>query len=45
MGWLESLKPLARYQRAFDVGSGIVLVLVGLYMLNAYFFMVPALAG
>ncbi len=45
MGWLESLKPLARYQHAFDVGSGIVLVLVGLSMLNAYLFMVPALAG
>lgn len=45
MGWLESLKPLARYQRAFDVGGGILLVLVGLYMLNAYFFVVPQLAG
>ena len=45
MGWLESFKPLARYQRAFDVGGGVLLVLVGLYMLNAYFFVVPELAG
>lgn len=44
MGWLETFKPLARYQRAFDVGGGILLVLVGLYMLNAYFFVVPELA-
>ena len=44
-GWLESLKPLARYQRAFDVAGGLVLVLSGLYMLNAYFFVVPALAA
>lgn len=45
MGWLETFKPLARYQRAFDVGGGVLLVLVGLYMLNAYFFVVPELAG
>lgn len=43
--WFESLKPLARYQRAFDVTGGIVLVLTGLYLLNAYFFVVPELAG
>ena len=45
MGWLETFKPLARYQRAFDVGGGVLLVLAGLYMLNAYFFVVPELAG
>lgn len=45
MGWLETLKPLARYQRAFDVMGGILLVLAGLYMLNAYYFFVPELAG
>lgn len=45
MGWLETLKPLARYQRAFDVAGGVLLVLAGLYMLNAYFFVVPELAG
>lgn len=45
MGWLETVRPLARHQRAFDVVGGVLLVLSGLYMLNAYFFFVPALAG
>lgn len=45
MGWLETLKPLARYQKAFDVIGGSLLILAGLYMLNAYFFIVPELAG
>lgn len=45
MGWLETLKPLARYQRMFDIAGGVLLVLAGLYMLNAYYFFVPALAG
>lgn len=45
MGWLETLKPLARYQRAFDVFCGVLLILAGLYMLNAYFFFVPELAA
>lgn len=44
MGWLEQLRPLAPYQRAFDVVGGVTLVLMGLYMLNAYFFVVPVLA-
>ena len=45
IGWLERLRPLARYQRAFDVVGGVALIVMGLYMLNAYFFFVPALAG
>ena len=45
IGWLENLQPLARYQRAFDIVGGIVLISVGLYMLNAFFFLIPALAG
>lgn len=45
MGWLETLKPLAPFQRAFDVIGGVLLVLAGLYMLNAYFFFIPELAG
>lgn len=45
IGWLENLKRLARYQRAFDIFGGITLVTMGLYMLNAYFFLIPALAG
>ena len=45
IGWLENLQPLARYQRAFDIVGGIALISVGLYMLNAFFFLIPALAG
>jgi cytochrome c-type biogenesis protein len=44
LGWLENLKPLAAYQRAFDIGGGITLIVAGLYMLNAYFIWVPELA-
>lgn len=45
IGWLESFKPVARHQRAFDVAGGTLLILAGLYMLNAYFFFVPELAS
>lgn len=45
MGWLETLKPVARYQKAFDFVGGVLLVGAGLYMLNAYFFFVPELAA
>jgi cytochrome c-type biogenesis protein len=45
MGWLEQVRSLSRYQHAFDVAGGLTLIAMGLYMLNAYFFVVPALAG
>lgn len=45
VGWLEHLKPIARYQHAFDIAGGVTLLAMGLYMLNAYFFWLPALAG
>ncbi len=45
VGWLENLKPLGRYHRAFEAAGGILLILAGLYMLNAYFFIVPELAA
>lgn len=45
IGWLEGLKGLSRSQRAFDIAGGIVLILSGLYMLNAYFFVIPELAA
>lgn len=45
MGWLKGFKGLGRWQRAFDIVGGIVLVLSGLYMLNAYFFVIPELAA
>ncbi|KWK78228.1 cytochrome c biogenesis CcdA family protein [Burkholderia ubonensis] len=44
MGWLESLVVLQRYQRAFEIAGAFTLMLAGLYMLNAYFFVIPALA-
>ena len=45
MGWLEGRAGLWRSQRALEVAGGLVLVLSGLYMLNAYFFFVPGLAA
>ena len=45
IGWLEELKPFARYQSVFDILGGIALILAGLYMLNVYFFFIPELAG
>lgn len=45
MGWLEQVRSLSRYQRAFDIAGGATLILIGLYLLNTYFFVIPALAG
>lgn len=45
VGWLEGLRFLAAYRRVFEIVGGLTLVAVGLYMLNAYFFWVPELAG
>lgn len=45
VGWLESLRFLATYRRAFEFVGGLTLVAAGLYMLNAYFFWVSELAG
>jgi len=45
VGWLENLKVLARYQRAFEIAGAVTMIASGLYMLNAYFFWLPALAG
>ncbi len=44
VGFLESLKFFSGYQRAFEVAGGVLLILSGLYMLNAVLFVVPALA-
>jgi len=44
VGWLESLKALSRSQKAFEIVGGLILILAGLYMLNAYFIVIPALA-
>jgi cytochrome c-type biogenesis protein len=45
VGWLESLRGLRRSQRAFEIAGGVVLILTGLYMLNAYNFWIPDLAA
>ena len=44
VGTLEAMKPLAKHQRAFEIVGGIALVLSGLYMLNAFFLVIPELA-
>lgn len=44
VGWLESLKGLNGSRRLFEAVGGVILILSGLYMLNAYFAWVPALA-
>ena len=44
IGALEGLKPLGRYHRTFEIAGGVVLVLTGLYMLNAFFILIPELA-
>lgn len=45
VGWLESLQGLRRSQKAFEMAGGVVLILTGLYMLNAYYFWIPGLAA
>lgn len=44
IGWLESLRPLGDAQKGFEIAGGITLILSGLYMLNAYFAWLPAIA-
>lgn len=45
VGWLEGLRRLRRSQKAFEIAGGVVLILSGLYMLNAYYFWIPELAA
>lgn len=44
VGALEGMKGLQRYQKSFEIVGGIVLIVTGLYMLNAYFVVIPELA-
>jgi cytochrome c-type biogenesis protein len=37
VGWLENLRVLAKYQRAFEIVAAVTLIASGLYMLNALF--------
>ena len=45
IGWAERFPAVGRYQRWLDIGGGVLLILAGLYLLNAYFFWIPALAA
>jgi cytochrome c-type biogenesis protein len=45
MGWLEGRASLRRSQQVLEIAGGLVLIVSGLYMLNAYFFLVPGLAA
>jgi cytochrome c-type biogenesis protein len=44
IGWLESLKPLRHSQKLFEIIGALLLILSGVYLLNAYFAFIPALA-
>jgi cytochrome c-type biogenesis protein len=45
VGWLESLAGLKNYQKVFEILGALLLILSGLYMLNAYFFFLPEFAA
>ena len=45
VGALESLRTLTRYQRTFEITGAVVLILMGLYMINAFFIFIPELAA
>lgn len=44
VGWLENLKIVSRYRRGFEIAGGLTLIVMGLYMLNAFYFWIPELA-
>ncbi|TXH73988.1 MAG: cytochrome C biogenesis protein [Thiobacillus sp.] len=45
MGWLENLSGLGRFHKVFEAIGGTLLVAAGLYLLNAYLMLIPALAA
>ena len=45
IGRLETLRALGKYRAIFETLGGITLIVTGFYLLNAYFFWIPALAG
>jgi len=45
IGSLENRPSLSRFLPLFDKLGAVVLIVMGLYMLNAYFFLIPELAG
>src|SRR5262249_39513007 len=44
VGWLENLRAIAKYQKPIEILGALTLIVFGFYMLNAYYFWVPALA-
>lgn len=44
VSWIENLNGLTRYRRGFEIAGGLILIVMGLYMLNATLFWIPALA-
>jgi len=44
VGWIENLGALVKYRRGFEIAGGLILIVMGLYMLNAILFWIPALA-
>jgi cytochrome c-type biogenesis protein len=44
VSWLENLRGLFPYRRAFEIAGGLTLIAMGFYMLNTVLFWVPALA-
>ena len=45
IGRLENMRALAGYRKLFETLGGVTLIVAGVYLLNAYFFWIPALAG
>ncbi len=45
VGALEHFKGMARFQPVFETVGALALILTGLYMLNAYFAVIPSLAA
>ncbi len=45
VGWLESLESLRQSQHVFEIVGAALLILSGIYMLNAYFAFIPELAA
>ncbi|MCW5701633.1 MAG: sulfite exporter TauE/SafE family protein [Bradyrhizobium sp.] len=44
VGWAWQRPRLAAWRRGFEIAGGLVLVMSGFYLLNAYFFWLPSLA-
>lgn len=45
VGHLEMLRAVSGWRHGFDIAAGVALMGTGLYLLNAYFVLIPELAG